>query len=127
MTAKIPKYYPALSTWWNLTTEEEEQEGKVEARLIARQATYCEHNKEKRNCVVRIVSTAHFQADNITESFSNASFYIGVRRVQHLPLRDAQTPVHLHRLQKCSPEEKRSEGQADMRSLLVLAAVGKLL
>jgi hypothetical protein len=77
--------------------------GRAESRAKARKAAKCEHNTDKWNCVVRIVSTANFQTDNITESCSNirnAPFCLGVRRVQHLPLRTSKTTMHLHRLQK---------------------------
>jgi hypothetical protein len=77
--------------------------GRKEAMAKARKANKCEHNKDKHQCVVRIVSSANFQTDNITESCSNirnAPLCLGVRRGQHLPTRKAKRAMHLHRLQK---------------------------
>jgi hypothetical protein len=90
----------SIASW---RSEENATPGRAESRAKARKAAKCEHNTDKWNCVVRIVSTANFQTDNITESCANirnAPFYIAVRRVQHLPLRKAKRQLHLHRLQK---------------------------
>jgi hypothetical protein len=77
--------------------------GRAEAKAKSKQRNKCEHNKEKRNCAVRIVSTANFQTDNTPESCSNirnAPFFLGVRRGQRLPTRKSKRTMHLHRLQK---------------------------
>jgi hypothetical protein len=97
LTAESPKYHPALSIWWERTSPLERAERLTHYLALAdpdlrRLVTALEESLD-----ISIVSTAHFQADNITDSFSNirnASFCLGVRRVQHLPLPKAKGPMH---------------------------------